>query len=126
MRLTWKDAAATIVVLAGLALALSVTQGWSWPLMNGVRAGIIALGVTGIVACSVSGWTDEGEGFYRSPFFVLGAILGVFLLGIAIVGLFVATMPYLAWMMAAFAAIWLVTLVHRLLPRAGATRPTAA
>jgi hypothetical protein len=131
MRLTWRDAVATLVVLAGLALALSVTQGWSWPLMNGVRAGIIALGLTGIVACSVSGWAqdanEQGSSFYRSPFFIAGAIVGVFLLGIGIVGLFVGAVQFLVWMMAGFAALWVITLIHRLLPTAAPSgRPTAA
>jgi hypothetical protein len=131
MRLTWRDVVATLVVVAGLALALSATQGWNWPLINGVRAGIIALGLTGIVACSVSGWAqdanEQGSSFYRSPFFIAGAIVGVFLLGIGIVGLFVGAVQFLFWMMAGFAALWVITLIHRLLP-AGAPsgRPTAA
>ena len=29
MRLSWKDAWATVLVVVGLAMALSVTQGWS-------------------------------------------------------------------------------------------------
>lgn len=124
LRLTWRDAYATLFVLAGLAFALSVTQGWSWPLMNGVRAGIIALAISGMVACSVSGWASEGPGFYKSPFFVAGAILGVALLFIGIIGMFVGTMAYLVWMMAAFAAIWIVTLLHRLLPAGRTTHLT--
>ena len=131
MRLTWRDAVATLFVLAGLALALSATQGWGWPLMNGVRAGIIALGVTGIVACSVSGWAqdanEQGSSFYRSPFFIAGTIVGVFLLGIGIVGLFVGAVQFLFWMMAGFAALWVITLIHRLLPpEAPSGHPTAA
>lgn len=31
----------------GLILALSVTQGWNWPLLGDARAGIIAFGVVG-------------------------------------------------------------------------------
>src|SRR5579859_1649926 len=131
MRLTWRDAVATLFVLAGLALALSATQGWGWPLMNGVRAGIIALGVTGIVACSVSGWAqdanEQGSSFYRSPFFIAGTIVGVFLLGIGIVGLFVGAVQFLFWVMAGFAGLWVITLIHRLLPaEAPSGHPTAA
>jgi hypothetical protein len=120
-----------VVVLAGLVLAFSVTQGWSWPLMNGVRAGIIALGLTGIVACSVSGWAqdaqEQGPSFYREPFFIAAAIVGVFLLGVGIVGLLVGAVPFLVWMMAGFAALWIITLIHRLLPMGAlAERRTAA
>src|SRR5579859_1166425 len=131
MRLTWRDLVATAFVLTGLAFAFSVTQGWSWPLMNGVRAGIIALVLTGMVACSVSGWAqdanEQGSSFYRSPFFIAGAIVGVFLLGIGIVGLFVGAVQFLVWMMAGFTALWVITLIHRLLPSgAPSGRPTAA
>jgi hypothetical protein len=130
MRLTWRDAFATLFVIAGLAFALSVTQGWSWPLMNGVRAGIIALGLAGVVACSVSGWAQDAQqssSFYRSPFFITGAVVGVLLLGIGVVGLFVGTMAYLVWMMVAFALLWLITVVHRMVPAGVATkRPSAA
>ncbi len=131
MRLSWRDALATLIVLVGLAFALAVTQGWSWPLMNGVRAGIIALGLAGILACSASGWAqdaqEEGPSFYRTPFFIGGALLGTFLLIVGIVGLFANTMVFLAWMMAAFALLWLLTLVHRLMPLGTASKhPTPA
>jgi len=118
MRLSWRDAFATLFVFAGLALAVSVIQGWSWPLMNGARAGIISLGLTGIFACSVSGWSQEASSFSRSPFLIAGAIFGVFVLGIGIVGLFAGTMAFLVWMTAAFAALWVLTMVHRLFPEA--------
>jgi len=82
-----------------------------------------ALGLTGIVACSVSGWAqdaqEQGPSFYRSPFVLAGATVGVFLLGLGIVGLFVGAMQLLAWMMAGFAALWVITLVHRMLPVGG-------
>ena len=125
MRLTWRDLVATVVVLTGLAFAFSVTQGWSWPLMNGVRAGIIALGVTGVLACSASGWSTDPDA-YKTPFFVAGAILGVALFALLIIGLIAGTLVFLEWMMAAFVAIWVVTLVHRISAAPRTARPTAA
>jgi hypothetical protein len=132
MRFGWRDVLATLFVMIGLAVGLSVTLGWNWPLVQGgVRAGIIGLGVMGIFACSVSGWsTDaqaEGPSFYRTPFFIAGTIVGVFVLGIGVVGLFAGTVQFLAWMMAGFAALWIITLVHRLLPAGSRSqRPTPA
>jgi len=113
MTLTRRDAYATIVVAAGLLLALSVAQGWNWPLMNGVRAGIIALGVTGIFGCSVSGWA-EGNPSFKDPFMVVASVVGVIALGAGLVGLFAGTTIYLFVMMAAIALLWLVTVSHRL------------
>ena len=132
MRLSWRDVLATLFVAIGLAVGLSVTLGWNWPLVQGgVRAGIIGLGIMGIFACSVSGWskdaTEQGSSFYRTPFFIAGTIVGVFVLGIGVVGLFVGTVQFLAWMMAGFAALWVITLMHRLLPAGSPSeRPTAA
>lgn len=131
MRLSLRDAFATVFVFIGLAFALAVTQGWSWPLMNGVRAGIIALGLAGVVACSVSGWAqdaqEQGSSFYRGPFFIVAAILGVFVLGIGIAGLFANAVAFLVWMMVGFALLWLLTMVHRLLPAGTQVkRPTTA
>lgn len=113
MALTRRDAYATLFVVAGLLLAVSVVQGWGWPLMNGVRMGIIALAVTGMFACSVSGWAGPNVS-YTNPFMILGIAIGVITLGAAIGGLFVDTIIYLAVMMVAVALLWLVTVVHRL------------
>ncbi len=118
MRLTWKDAVATALVLVGLAFAYSVVAGWGWPLMNGVRAGIIALTVTSFIACPVS-WRMTSPDFFKSPFFVTGAIVGVFLLGLMIIGLIAGTVVYLEWMMAGVVLMVLITLLHHMLPEAG-------
>ncbi len=113
MALARRDAFATLFVAAGVLLALSVIQGWGWPLMNGVRMGIIALGITGMFACSVSGWSGPNVS-YTNPFMIIGILVGVIALGAAIGGLFVNATIYLTVMMAAVVLLWLVTLVHRL------------
>ncbi len=125
MGLTRKDVYATVFVAAGLLLALSVTLGWDWPLMNGVRAGIIGLGVTGLFACSVSGWATDKVS-YTNPFMIVGILLGVVAFGAAVIGLFVGTMVYLAVMMAAIALLWFVTVVHRLFAGSTTRRPITA
>lgn len=125
MALTRRDAYATLFVAAGLLLALSVVQGWGWPLMNGVRMGIIALAVTGMLACSVSGWAGPTAS-YANPFMMIGIVLGVIALGAAVGGLFVNTIIYLAVMMMAVALLWLVTVVHRLFAGTSRSQPITA
>jgi hypothetical protein len=135
MRFTWRDALATLLVAVGLAFGYSVVAGWGWPLMNGVRAGIIALGVAGFLACPI-GWNTQEAEFFQNPslsalrqagmFFVVGTIVGGFLLVIGIVGLIAGTMPYLEWLLGGVAVMWLITLVHRLQPGAKSTRPSTA
>ncbi len=125
MALTRKDLYATVFVAAGLLLALSVTQSWGWPLMSGVRMGILALGLTGMVACSASGWATDKVCF-TSPFTIIGIVVGVIALGAAVIGLFANTMPYLVVMMAAIALLWAVTVVHRLFEGTTHARPITA
>ena len=114
MKLGVRDFFATVAVAAALALALSVTQGWDWPLMNGVRAGILALFVGGFAACTVSGWSQESGSFPRDPFLILASILGLVVLVAGVGGLFTNGAAYLVWMMAATILIWAVTIIHRL------------
>src|SRR5689334_17902184 len=98
MKLGSRDVFATLFVAIGVAAALSVTQGWSWPLMNGVRMGIIALGLTGMVACAVSGWGTEastGRLSWANPFVILATLLGVAVLIAGVVGLFTNASIYL-------------------------------
>ncbi|HUZ87724.1 MAG TPA: hypothetical protein VNF26_12320 [Candidatus Baltobacterales bacterium] len=114
MTLTRRDLYATIVVAAGLLVAISVTEGWNWPLMKGVRMGIIALGVTGLLGCAVSGWA-EGSPSFKDPFMIVAAALGVVALGAGLVGMFANSTIYLLVMMAVIAMLWLLTVAHRLL-----------
>lgn len=125
MTFTWRDVLATVFVAAGLLLALSVLQGWGWPVMNGTRAGIIALGIAGMLACSVSAWAGPNVS-YTNPFVMIGIVLGVIALGAAVGGLFANAIIYLAVMMGATALLWLVTVVHRLFSDATTRQPIAA
>ena len=123
MRLTVKDAFATLLVLVGLAFAYSVVAGWGWPLMNGPRAGMIALFAASFIACPVS-WRMTTPDFFKSPYFIVASIVGVVLLGVTIVGLVVGTVVYLEWMMAGVVLMVLITLTHRLVPESRAPRVT--
>ena len=125
MKLTWRDVPASALVLAGLALANSVVMNWGWPLLNGPRAGIIALAVCGIFACSISGWADEGGEVFKRPLVILGSVLGVALLAIGLIGLIVGTVETLEWMMAAFAALWIITVIDKSVVPAPTRRTTA-
>lgn len=126
MTLSRKDVYATVIIAAGLLLALSVTQGWSWPLMNGVRAGILALGVAGIAACSASGWSQDNPSF-KEPFMIAGGLLGAAALLIGAVGLFVGTMGYLVAMIGAIVLLWVVTVAHRVVGHSSSpSRPLTA
>lgn len=62
MKLTWIDAATTVLAAVAVAVMLALTLGWSWPLLVDYRAGAIALGVIGIAMCPLS-WTGLRAAF---------------------------------------------------------------
>ena len=129
MRLGIRDAFATLFVDIGVAAALSVSQGWNWPLMNGVRMGIIALGLAGMVACSVSGWGTEvsaGKLSWTNPFVLQAILLGVGVTIAAVIGLFTNGSIYLTAMVVGVIGLWLVTVLHRFLAGAAGRPVTTA
>lgn len=124
MRLDRKDALSTVILLAGLAMALSVTQGWSWPLLGGVREGIIALGIAGLGACILG---SQGDSFYRTdPFGLATMMVMMAAIAVAIVGgLITGSVQYLVALMLVTTMLWaLATIRHavdgRSTPRIGA------
>ncbi|TMD14761.1 MAG: hypothetical protein E6I96_08670 [Chloroflexi bacterium] len=118
----FRDVWATILTAVGLTLALSVTQGWTWPLLGDARAGIIALGVVGLAVCGSSGWAAIGFSA-KDPLMITAIFAGVVLLVAGVIGLFANTMPYLVVMMVATAAIWLVATTRHLVEGGFDARP---
>jgi hypothetical protein len=112
MRLTWRDAVSTVLVLVGLSMALSVVQGWGWPFLGGVRAGIIALGVTGVAACMLGSPGDRF--FFTDPFGLITTLIAVTAIAIAIVGgLITGMQQFLFVLMGVIVVLWVVaTLRH--------------
>jgi hypothetical protein len=112
MRLTWKDAWSTVLVVVGLTLALSVTQGWNWPLLGGVREGIIALTVLGFGAHLLG--APRERFYFTDPFALMTMLIVVAALAIAIVGgLITGLVQYLLVLMVVIIVLWaFATLRH--------------
>lgn len=107
MRLNWKDALATVLVVVGLLMALSVTQGWSWPLLGGVREGIIALGIAGVGACLLG--APRERSYFTDPFGLATMLVAMVGLAIAIVGgLLVGSVEYLVALMILTGFLWIL------------------
>lgn len=120
MRLTWRDAVSTLVLLAGLSMALSVLQGWGWPLLGGVRAGIIALAVAGLASCVLGGTLDRF--YFSDPFGLVTFLIAMTALAIAIVGgLIVGTPEFLLALMLVTAALWVLATGRHAVEGAAAT-----
>ena len=126
MRLDRRDALSTVVLGAGLAMALSVMLGWNWPLLGGVREGIIALGIAGLGSCILG---SPRERFYRTdPFGVAMMLVVMLALAVAIVGgLITGSVEYLVALMLVTIMLWaLATIRHAVEGRAAPRIGTAA
>jgi hypothetical protein len=126
MRLDWKDAVSTGLVVVGLTLALSVTQGWNWPLLGGVREGIIALAIVGFGAHLLG--APREKFYYRDPFGLITLLIAVTAFAIAIVGgLITGSVQYLLVLMLVVAMLWaFATLRHAVEGRTTSGRMTTA
>jgi hypothetical protein len=125
MRLSRKDALSTVLVVAGLAMALSVMQGWNWPLLGGVREGIIALGIAGVGACLLGEPLERS--YFTDPFALTTMLVAAVAVAFAIVGgLITGSVQYLLALMLATAMLWaLATVRHAVDGRSSARIGTA-
>jgi hypothetical protein len=114
-----KEVPATTITAVGLLLALSVTQGWNWPLLADARAGIIALAVVGFGGCIASGQAAPSYSM-RDPLVIVAFAAGAVLLVAGVAGLSINTVPYLVVMMIATVVLWLAATVRHVL---AASRP---
>ena len=111
MKLTWKDGLSTVLVSAGLLMALSVLLGWGWPLLGGVRSGIVALGLVGVAACALG--APRESFYYRNPFGLMTTVIVMIALAVAIIGgLIAGTTQFLIVLMVVTAMLWVMATVR--------------
>jgi hypothetical protein len=112
MKLGWKDAWSTLLVVLGVTMALSVIGGWNWPLLGGVREGIVALAVLGVAAHLFG---EPRERFYfTDPFAMVAMLIIMGTMAIAIVGgLITGSVQYLVALIVVVVMLWgFATLRH--------------
>jgi uncharacterized membrane protein len=127
MRLSWRDAAATVLVLAAAAVMLSVVNGWNWLLIGDARAGAVAVFILGFAASVIGGGPTWFMAALRpreissrgKALSLLSAALGLLALVLLVVDLFVNDLALLVWATLALVAIWVVATIHH----AGEARP---
>ncbi len=112
MRLTWRDAVSTAMVVIGLTLAVSVVAGWQWPLLGGVREGIVALAVFGLASCVFGSPLDRFS--FTDPFGLGAMLVAMIALAVGVVGgLITGSVEYLYIVMVVTLMLWaLATLRH--------------
>lgn len=119
MRLSWRDAAATLLVVAAASVTLSVVNGWDWPLIGDARAGAVAVLLLGFVASVTGGGPQWFVAALRREVSTQGMWLSIFASAtglvtflLLVVNLFVNSITLLVWTAVALVALWVVATIH--------------
>lgn len=121
MRLTWRDAVATLMTGGAVALYLAYRAGADVPLVTGTRPAAGAVLVLGLAACAVGGGGQSDDEDRPRAMRWIGAFSVVPILAalVAIVARNEVALTVLVW---STAAIWLATTVrHAVSGRGGIT-----
>jgi hypothetical protein len=119
MRLTYKDAIATLLAAAVAAVTLAVVQGRGWPALGSPRAGMVALGILGMAMCTAGARTDEmaDKARMRGPGLITGSTRGGTAGIVLIVALVVGTEGWLIALAANLLVLWVFTTArHAVVP----------
>lgn len=118
MRLTWKDAVATLAVggiVAVYVAFLTGTGGWLISSARGTIAAVLVLGLAG--GCALGGLAEAYTGAKSGTalaFTQMAADLGMVALAAALAGLITGGAAALAVLVAATIALWLVATVRHM------------
>jgi len=118
MGLTWKDGVSTLLLVAIVLVALAVMQEWDWPLLDGYRAGAVAIGVMGLGMCALSGSTSQASE-PRGPYFATMSLLGVLALVFAIWTLIADTQEPFVALAVDTVLLWVVATLHHIVSPRG-------
>ncbi|MCK2216120.1 hypothetical protein MF672_020290 [Actinomadura sp. ATCC 31491] len=123
MRLTWKDALATVAAAADVAVYVVFTRGadvWFFNDVRGAAATILVLGLVG--GCALSSLAEEFQG--RTGYVAVASAIGALALIAGVVALVAASEFALAVLFWSTIALWLVATVrHAFMP--GSKTPPA-
>ena len=108
MRLTWRDAAATVLTAGGVVIYAAYTLGAQLPLLASPRAVAAAVLALGFLACNV-GAPAAFRADSQRWILVVGSTLGVAILIAGLVALVTGSTPMLAALVVATVALWAFT-----------------
>jgi hypothetical protein len=128
MKLTWRDGATTILAGLTVAAVVAVMQGWGWPLLGSVAAGVGVVGALGWAMCLLGGVTGSVPSM-KDPFTVGMSVLGSVALVLIVVGVIAKSEGVLVALAVVTVLMWVVsTTAHavRRQPTAPVRRPLQA
>lgn len=111
MRLTWRDAVATVLTAGGVALYAAYIQGANLPMVSSPRAIAGAVLALGFVACNVGAPVAFHPGAKRWST-AIGSVLGVAILVAGTAALITGSTATLAALVGATVVLWAFTTVH--------------
>ena len=120
MRLTWKDAVATlfmVVIVAAYVTFLNGTSLWLISSARGTACAVLVLGIVG--GCALSSAADLYTGSQSrstQAFAALATLGGIIALAAAVVGMITGSIVALAILVAATIALWLIATMRHALP----------
>ena len=111
MKLTWRDAVATVLTAGGVATYAAYTQGASLPSLSSPRAVAAAVLALGFLACTVGAPDAFGPAAKRWTTMV-GSVLGVAILLSGAITLITGGTVALAVLVGTTVALWAFTTLH--------------
>jgi hypothetical protein len=122
MRLSWRDAAAAVPVVASVGLYLAHRAGADLPVLSGPRAVATAVFVLGVTACAVGGGIAPDQVPQpREPWLRALGLHGLAAFLLTVIVLITGSWSVVAALVALLVLMWLATTAHRLLvPRTDA------
>ena len=106
MRLTWKDAFSTLLVVASAAIVVPLVGGWDWAPLDSYRSGVVALAVLGEGMCLLG--RELKPGMKATPYVVVSCALGGTALALVVVGLVTASRTALVGLAVTMGILWLL------------------
>lgn len=106
MRLTWRDAASTVLAAVVLVFTLAAVRDWGWPLLGSFRSATIVIAIVGLVMVGFG--TAAREVRWSDPFMAVDGVIGVAAVVLFIIAMFAASQGWFVAFAAAVLAMWLV------------------
>lgn len=111
MRLTWRDAITTLLVIAVVVSYYAYVNGTDLPIINDVRGALLVMGAAGLGTCIVGG----SSGYVgRNSYTALMSILGIGAFAVIVIGLITAAEWTLIVLGIVIVAMWGAALLYRL------------